>query len=73
MKKHNQKKEIIWNLINSLLAGLLVFAGAFSDGEITHKECLIVGAAALSVIVIKFKDYWDGEKKEYATHAFNFV
>lgn len=58
-------KEIVWNIVNSLLAGALVFLGAFSDGNITGKGLCIAAFAALSVALLQFKDYWQKEKSEY--------
>jgi hypothetical protein len=67
------KKEIIYNLINALLAGFLVLLGSFSNGEITGKGIFFAIVTALIVVVTKFKDYWDGEKGEYSTKLFSFV
>ena len=67
MKKKSNKKEIIWNIINSLLAGGLVFIGAFSDGEITKTGIITAISAAGIVALNLFKDYWSKEKKEYSS------
>lgn len=66
-KKNNpdQRKEIIWNIINSLLAGALVLVGAITDGKITIEGFMIATAAALFVAITQFKDYWQKEKSEY--------
>jgi hypothetical protein len=32
-----QCKEILWNVVNSFLAGFLVFIGAFSDGHLNQQ------------------------------------
>jgi hypothetical protein len=73
-KKEAQKKEIIWNLINSLLAGSLVFLGACTSSGLNWKG---VGAgilAAAVVAVTKFYDYWKKEETEYCTtKLFSFV
>ena len=74
MKKINfDKKEILWNLINSLLAGGLVLLGNLSGGEITWKGLGFATIAALTVALIQFKNYWDGEKKECSTKIFAFI
>ncbi len=68
MKKNkikSNKKEIIWNIINCLLAGALVLFGALSSGKITLEGLLIAIGAAGIVAVSQFKDYWSSEKKEY--------
>ena len=72
MKK--QKQEIIWNIINSLLAGALVLLGSVADGDWSAKGLCIALAAALIVAVTKFKDYWTGEEKDYKhTGLFTFI
>jgi hypothetical protein len=68
-----QRKEIIYNLINAGLAGLLVLLGSFSNGEITGKGILFATIAALIVVATKFKEYWDGEANEYTTKLFMFI
>ena len=66
------KKEIFYNLINSLLAGGLVFLGSLTNGFSWAGIC--AGAVAAGIVAItKFKKYWDGEKKEYSAMLFNFV
>ena len=58
-------KEITWNIVNSLLAGGLVFLGAFSDGDLSLKGVFLSFIAALSVAIIQFKKYWEKEEEEY--------
>lgn len=68
------KKEIIYNLINAGLAGALVFFGSFVGSNSFNWAGL--GAAliaAMIVIITKFKNYWDGEQKEYCKTMFNFI
>jgi hypothetical protein len=64
--KEYQKKEIIYNIVNSLLAGALVLLGSFSVGEITMKGFCFAVLASLAVAVGQFKNYWESEKKEYS-------
>ena len=71
MKK--QTKEICYNLINSLLAGLLVFLGAFTTGKIDTETFFIAFVASAIVFITKFKDYFDGEAGEYSNKLFNFI
>jgi len=72
MKK--QTKEIIWNLVNSFLAGVLVLLGAFSTGEITQKAIGTAVFTSLVVMASQFKDYWETQKGEYSnTKMFSFV
>ena len=67
------KHEILWNLINCGLAGMLVFFGAFADGNISARGIMAAITAALIVFITKFKDYWSSEKKEYQSKIFSFV
>lgn len=71
--RKQEKKEILYNLINSALAGLLVLVGAFSTGNITKQGFIFAIMASLAVCITKFKEYWDGEKKEYMNNIANFV
>jgi hypothetical protein len=71
----DNKKEIIWNIVNSLLAGGLVLFGAFSDGNISPKGFLLAFFAACVVAITQFKDYWSSEKSEYCPKpkVFGFI
>ena len=78
MKKQNNpfkknKEEIIYNLINSALAGALVFLGSLSTGEITFEGFYFALIGAGIILITKFKNYWDSEKKEYQKGIFNFL
>jgi len=66
------KKEIFWNLLNSGLAGGLVFLGSLTNGFSWEGICAGV-VAALIVAITKVKQYWDGEKREYSNKIFNFI
>ena len=61
----SQKKEILWNLINSGLAGVLVLLGALTTGGISVESFCVALVTALIVAVSQFKDYWKSEEKEY--------
>jgi hypothetical protein len=54
------------------LAGGLVLLGSFTTGEITKEGLIFAIIASAIVILSKFKEYWDGEKSEYAK-VFNFI
>jgi hypothetical protein len=69
----SNKNEIIWNLINSGLAGMLVFLGACTNGNLNLKTIGIAILAALIIVVSKFKDYWTGEEKEYKNKCRNMM
>jgi hypothetical protein len=62
-----QKKEIIWNLVNSVLASSLVILGACSTGNLNQQSVIIAIFAGLIVGVNQFKNYWDSEKPEYVS------
>lgn len=67
-------KEIIWNIVNSLLAGGLVLLGACADGSLTLKGFIAALIAGGLVAVNQFKDYWSSEKPEYCSpKMFNFI
>jgi len=67
------KEEIVWNLINSGIAGILVFLGACSTGELSYRGLIVAIVAAGTIFVAKMRDYWLTQKKEYQTHIFNFI
>lgn len=82
--KSSEKTEIVWNIINSILAGGLVFLGAASGEIADHglnadaidelKVGFMIGIlTSLIIAVSKFKDFWDEEKKEYSSHLFKFI
>ena len=68
-----EKKEITWNIVNSLLAGGLVFTGALTTGHITLESVCASLFAAGIVAITQFKNYWAKEKKEYCSKAFSFI
>lgn len=67
------KHEIFYNMINSLLAGGMVFVGTIADGNVTVAELMASAGAAGVVALIKFKEYWAGEKNEYASNLFSWI
>jgi hypothetical protein len=67
-------KEICYNLVNSLLAGMLVLLGALSAGNLDSKAVCAAIIAALIVAVTQFKRYWELEAPEYTNKIlFGFV
>ena len=74
IKAKELRRELIkWNIINSLLAGGLVFAGALADGRITWSEMLVTLGAAFAVAVTKFREFWLKSNPTQNTHAFSFI
>ena len=57
--KFPSKQEIIYYIVNSFLAGALVFLGSFADGEITKKGLLIASITAITIFLIKFRIFWE--------------
>ena len=66
------KNEIVYNIINSLIAGSLVFLGALANGSITTQGILFAIGAAGTVAIVKFQHYWDGERGEYSKKLNNY-
>ena len=64
-KKEDQKKEIIWNLINAGLAGALVLLGSFTQGVPNIEGIFVAVIAAVIIFVTKIKEYWLKEEAEY--------
>ena len=73
MQQLAERKEIKWNIINSLLSGALVFLGSLADLKFEWIGVGIAFIVAVIVAITKFKDYWDGEKKEYSSKLFKFL
>jgi len=69
----DNKYEIGWNLINCLIAGALVFVGAFADGSINERGIIATIAATLIAFILKFQSYWTKQENEYTTKIFNFI
>ena len=69
-----EQKEIWIHLINSALAGALVFLGAFSAGKIDTTTCIMAATASLIVFVSKFKEFFEGKfGKIGSIKLFSFV
>ena len=69
----SQKNEILWNIINSGLAGALVLLGSFADGTITSRGVIVALAAAGIIAFTKFKDYWKTQEGKYTYKLFTFI
>lgn len=68
------KFEIIYKLINSALAGLLVFVGAFADGTISKTGVSVAIFVAVLMFLKEFKTYWKNQEKEYTIkNILNFI
>lgn len=72
-QKENNRKEIIWNLVNSGLAAGLVFLGACANGNLSWRGVVAALIAAGIVAFTKFKDYWSKEEHEYISKTFQFL
>ncbi len=79
--KKRQKDEIMWNLINSFLAGAISFFSALvatisADGFDSHNiliACMIAFITSSLIGLYKFKEYWDGERTEFQACLFCFM
>jgi hypothetical protein len=67
------KWEICFKLINSFLAGALVFIGAFTDGTITNAGLTASVGASIVAFITQFKDYWSSQESEYKRKFFDFI
>lgn len=52
------KKEIMLHIVNSIIAGALVFFGALSSGNITFESICLSLSASIVVALTKFKEFW---------------
>jgi hypothetical protein len=70
-----QRKEIFYNIVNSLISGALVFLGTIvgADFKFTAEGVCVALGVALIVCLTKFKSYWDGESGEYSKNFLNFI
>lgn len=67
-------KEILWNIINSALAGTLVLLGAMSNGHLTLESLGFAAIAGTIAMITQFKKYWETEEQEYTKKTlFSFV
>lgn len=66
-------KEILWNIINSILAGGLVFLGGCSTGNISKETILFALIAGGTAAVIQFKDYWSSAEPKKTLGLFKFL
>ena len=57
------EKEILYNIVNSLLAGGLVFLGGLSSGSLSWHTVTAATIAAGIVALTKFREYWTGKGK----------
>ena len=77
VKKKNpfisNRSEIFYNLINSGIAGTLVFLGSIADGDLTIKGIAAAFIASMIVLFTKFQSYWKTQEKEYKCKILNFL
>jgi hypothetical protein len=55
-KKQKQKQKLKLALINSGIAGALVFVGSFTDGAISAQGIIAALAAGIIIFLTKFRD-----------------
>lgn len=67
-------KEIMWNIVNSLIAGGISLGSAIlAVGEINGKVICVSLITAGMVALLKFKDYWTSEENEYKNKIFTIL
>jgi hypothetical protein len=69
----DNKHEIGYHIINSAIAGALVFAGACANGTITKDGIVVSIGAAVLTAIIKFKGYWATQEQEYTRKLITFI
>jgi hypothetical protein len=69
----SKKEQIIWHIINSAIAGILVFVGAFTDGQLTDKELMASLGVSLVIAFTKFQQFWTSQEKMYRPALFHFI
>ena len=62
MKK--ERKELLYNFINCGLAGLLVFLGGLTAGNISQTTVVAALLAAGITAGSQFKEYWQNETEQ---------
>jgi hypothetical protein len=67
------KNEVMWNVVNSLLGGMLVFLGSLTSGNITIQGVGFAFIASAIIAITKFRDYWTTQENEYRTNVFRFL
>jgi fluoride ion exporter CrcB/FEX len=67
------KNEIFYNIINSFIAGALVFLGSVADGTITSEGIGVAIIAGLLVAFTKFQQYWKTQESEYSSKIMSFI
>lgn len=66
------KRELLWNVTNSLLAAALVLLGNFAGGQITEQGFIYAVIAAGIVFITQMKEWVQEEKSEYCSKLFKF-
>lgn len=81
MVKHNQSKEVFWNIVNAVLAGCIALFSSLitllSEKELTGdniaKAVSIAAVTSALVALYKFQTYWQKEENDYCRGLFNLV
>ena len=64
-EKKLRKETIKYNLINSAIAGGLVFCGMIAEGSVSWQGSIIALGVAGAVALNKFQDYWRQRGKKF--------
>lgn len=73
--EEQNKKEIFYNLINCVLVFFISLASAIvaTNFNWTWEGFGVAGIMAFLTALLKFKNYWDGEKGEYSKRLLNII
>lgn len=68
------KYEIMYKIINSVLSGVIFLMGAFSDGDVSSNGIMWAIIVCCLTATLQFQQYWTTQEQEYkSTKLFNFI
>jgi uncharacterized membrane protein len=67
------KYRIIYQIIDCLIAGSLVFIGALSSSGLTKTSLISALFVSLGVAFLKFQNFYKSLKKEFSNHICSFL
>ena len=69
-----ENKQIIWKVINCVIAGLLVFLGSCSNGDITSQTIIYASIASAITAIAQFQVFAKQKEESYSKpKIFNFI
>jgi len=67
------KYEILYEVVNALIAGLIAFLNPLLTSEITMKSIGVSTIIALGIFLYRLQIYFQKEKREYQMKLFNII